>query len=204
VLVRFSHEVSDTAATRDAIQQTLALYPDSGVFQEIRGFDLELSGAPAAAVRAAYARAVELEPRNPQALASLGRLESSDDPEAALALFDRAAAADPSDPAPKLEAARALIASGKLAEAEQRLDGLLLEYPLEAEAAAERAQLDLSRGIATPRTLERARRAVRFGGGAAALDLLSQVHAERGEAELAAQAAERARALREAGAPGSE
>jgi len=196
-VVRYSHEAAENAATREAIQQTLALQPDSGAFQQIRGLELELSGAPAADVRAAYARAVELEPGNPEALSSLGRLELSDDPEAALALFDRAAAADPSDPAPQLEAARALIASGKLAEAEQRLDGLLLEHPLDAEAAAERVRLDLARGIATPRTLERAQRAVRFGGGAEALDLLSRVHAERGEVQPAAQAAESARALRE-------
>jgi tetratricopeptide (TPR) repeat protein len=196
-LVGFAHEAGETAATRDAVQQTLAAQPDSGAFEEIRGFDLELSGAPAAAVRAAYERAVALEPRNPQALLSLGRLEASGDPEAALALFDRAAAADPADPTPKLQAARALIASGKLAEAEVRLDALLLEHPLEAEAAAERARLDLERGVATARTLERARRAVRFGGGADALDLLSWVHTERGEPEPAEQAAERARALRE-------
>jgi tetratricopeptide (TPR) repeat protein len=197
-LVRFSHEAGETAATREAVQQTLAAHPDSGEFQEIRGFDLELSGAPAAAVRAAYERAVELEPLNPQALASLGRLESSGDPEAALALFDRAAAADPADPAPKSQAARVLIASGKLAEAEERLDALLLEHPLEAEAAAERARLDLQQGVATARTLERARRAVRFGGGADALDLLSRVHTERDEPEPAEQAAKRARAIREA------
>jgi tetratricopeptide (TPR) repeat protein len=203
-LVRFSHEAGETAATRDAVQQTLAAHLDSGAFQEIRGFDLERSGAPAAAVRAAYERAVELEPRNPQALASLGRLELSDDPGAALALFDRAAAADPADPAPKLQAARALIASGKLAEAEERLDVLLLEHPLEAEAAAERARLDLQQGVATARTLERARRAVRFGGGADVLDLLSRVHAERDEPEPAAQAAERAQALREARASEGE
>ncbi len=97
-----------------------------------------------------------------------------------------------------MEAARALVASGKLAQAEQRLDALLLEHPFEAEAAAERARLDLERGVATPRTLERARRAVRFGGGADALELLGRVHAQRNEPELAEQAAERARALREA------
>jgi len=68
-----------------------------------------------------------------------------------------------------------------------------------AAAAAERARLDLERGVATPQTLERAKRAVRFGGGADALDLLSRVHARQGEPELAARAAEEARALREAG-----
>jgi Tfp pilus assembly protein PilF len=200
--VRFSHEAAETAEPRAAVEAILAAHPDSGAFQEIRGLDLELSGAPVEAVRAAYARALELEPQNARALAGLGRLALGDDPEAALGFFDRAAAADPSDPDPKLQAAKALVASGKLAQAEERLDGMLLEHPFEAEAAAERARLDLERGVATPRTLERARRAVRFGGGADAFDLLGRVHAQRDEPEPAARAAERARALREA--PASE
>jgi len=178
-LVRFSHQAGETAATREALQAILEAQPDSGAFQEIRGLDLELSGAPAEAVHAAYARALAFEPDNAQALAGLGRLALGDDPEAALGFFDRASAADPSDPDPKLQAARALVASGKPAQAEERLDALLLEHPFEAEAAAERAWLDLERGVATPRTLERARRAVRFGGGADALELLSRVQAQR-------------------------
>jgi tetratricopeptide (TPR) repeat protein len=197
-LLRFSHQAGETAATRTALQAILAAQPDSGAFQQIRGLDLELSGAPAEAVRAAYMRALELEPGNAQALAGLGRLAFDGDPEAALGFFDRAAAADPSDPDLKLQAARALVASGKPAQAEERLDALLLEHPFEAEAAAERARLDLERGVATPRTLERARRAVRFGGGADALELLGRVHAQRDEPEPAARAEERARALREA------
>jgi hypothetical protein len=39
---------------------------------------------------------------------------------------------------------------------------------------------------------------VRFGGGPEALDLLSRVHAQRKEPELAARAAEEAKAMREA------
>ena len=140
---------------------------------------------------------MELEPENARALAGLGRLALGDDPEAALAFFDRAAAANPEDPEPKLQAAKALIASGKPTHAAKRLDALLLEHPYEAEAAAERARLDLERGIATPRTLERARRAARFGGGADAFELLSRVHLERDDLELAARAAKRAQALRE-------
>ena len=197
-LVRFSHQASETSATRAALQTILTAHPDSGAFQAIRGLDLELSGAPAEAVNAAYARALELEPQNTWALAGLGRLAFGDDPEVALVFFDRAAAADPSDPNTKLQAARALVAIGKPAQAEERLDALLLAHPFEAEAAAERAWLDLERGVATPRTLERARRAVRFGGGADALELLGRVHAQRDEPEPAARAAERARALREA------
>ena len=196
-VVQFSYRADKTAETRATYLKILAAHPDSSEFQEIRALDLELSGAPPEAVKAAYARALELGPENANALASLGRLTSSDDPAKALDFFDRAAAADPSDPDPKLAAARILIATGKLDQAEQRLDALLLEHPLEAAAAAERARLDLERGVATPSTLERTRRAVRFGGGAEALDLLSRVHAQRQEPELAARAAEEARALRE-------
>ena len=161
-LVRYSHQAGEPAAIRAGFQKILAAHPDSSVFQEIRGLELELSGAPAEAVSAAYQRALELGPGNAQALAGLGRLALGNDPEAALGFFDRAAAADPSDPDLKLGAARALVASGKPAEAEQRLDALLVEHPFEAEAAAERARLDLERGVATPQTLDRARRAVLF------------------------------------------
>ena len=48
--------------------------------------------------------------------------------------------------------------------------------------------------------LERARRAVRFGGGADAHELVSRAHELRGELEQAARAAERAKELREASA----
>ena len=197
-IIRFSHEAAQTSATRSTYEKILAAHPDSGAFQEIRALDLELSGAPTQTVRAAYARAVELAPGYAPALTSLGRLTVAEDPAAALTYFDRAAAADPSNPEPKLAAARALIASGKPAEATQRLDALLLDHPFEAEAAAEIVRLDLAQEIATPQTLERARRAVRFGGGADALELLSRVHAQRDETELAARAAEEAKSLRSA------
>jgi tetratricopeptide (TPR) repeat protein len=195
--VRWSHEAGDTAAAREALRRAVAAQPDSGELQEIRAFDLELSGAEPEAVRAAYARAVELQPANALALAALGRVTLSSDPAAAIDYFDRAAAADLADPAPKLQAARAVAASGDPDAAAGRLDALLLAHPYEGEAAAERARLDVARGVATPQTLERAQRAVRFGGGADALDLLSQVHERLGEPEAAARAAERARALRE-------
>jgi tetratricopeptide (TPR) repeat protein len=196
-IVRYSHEAGEAAATRVEFQPILAVDSDSGAFQEIRGFDLELSGAPAEAVRAAYARALELDPGNAHALAGLGRLVFDDDPEAALDFFDRAAAEDPSDPDPKLQAARVLVASGKTAQAQERLDALLLDHPFEVEAAVEQVRLDLERESATPGTIERARRAVRFGGGVEALELLSRVHTMRDEPEPAARAAERAQALRD-------
>jgi tetratricopeptide (TPR) repeat protein len=197
-MLRFSHRAGEDTAIREALEPILAARPDSGALQEIRALDLELSGAPAEEVRAAYERALELEPGNAGALAGLGRLALDEDPEAALGFFDRAAAADPADPEPKLEAVRTLVALGKPDQAAERLDALLVEHPFEGEAAAERARLDLERGIATAQTLERAQRAARVGGGPDALDLVSQVHAKRDEPEAAAQAAERARAIRAA------
>lgn len=195
--MRYAHTVGELSARRAAFDGILAFHPESSRFQDIRALDLELSGAPADEVRAAYARAVELGPGNAWALMGLGRVLSESDPEEALALFDRAAAANPIDAEPKLLAARLAAAAVSPAAAAERLDALLLAHPTEVEAALERARLDVDQQIATEATLERAQRALRFGGGADALDILSQVHALRDETELASQAAARARALRE-------
>jgi tetratricopeptide (TPR) repeat protein len=199
-LVRFAREADDPSAAQAALQSALAAHPEAGVFREIRALDLELSGAPAEDVRAAYAGALELAPGNALALAGAGRLALAlaDDPDETLSLFDRAAAANPSDPEPKLQSAKILVARGEADAAVERLDALLVQHPFQAEAAALRARLDLERGVATARTLERALRAARFGGGVEALDLLARVYQARDDPELAAQVAERARALREA------
>jgi tetratricopeptide (TPR) repeat protein len=180
-LVRFAHEAGRPSAAGSLVEAAVAAHPESGALQAVRGLQLELSDAPREAVRATYEGALELAPENPWALAGLGRLALADDPDGALGWFDRAAARDPADPEPKLGAARALAASGKAEPAAQRLDALLLAHPFEAEAAAERVRLDLERGAATAQTLERARRAVRFGGGDEARELLGRVEALHGE-----------------------
>jgi tetratricopeptide (TPR) repeat protein len=201
-LVRYAHEAGQPESVRSVLEESLAAHPDSSVFLEVRGLDLELSGRSDAALEA-YQRAVDLEPGNAFALAGLARLAlREEDTAAAVELFDRAAAADTRDPDPMLAAARALAASGDTDQAAARLDKLLRLHPYETDAALERARLDLEQGVATGRTLERAQRAVRFRGGPEALELLSRVYAQRGEEELSAQAAERARELREARAEG--
>lgn len=202
-LVRHSHAAGQTPESRKALGDVLRALPDSGEYQEIRALDLELGGAPENDVRAAYLKALEADPTHVQTLDDLGRLTLRSDPSAAVGYYDRAAAVDPTDPALKLGAARALIALKKLDEAAKRLDALLLEHPYEGAAAAARARLDLDQGVATEQTLERARRAVRLGGGADALELLSQVLAKRNEPELAARAAEEAQALRDSKPSGS-
>jgi tetratricopeptide (TPR) repeat protein len=194
-LVQLSHDAGDPATPAE-LRAALAKHSDSGAFQAIAGLDRELAG-DAEGARAAYARAIELEPDNAHALAGLGRLAIEGDPAQAIGYFDRAVAADPSDPDPELLAAKAVAATGKVDEAARRLDTLLSKHPLEAKAALLRASLDLDRGVATDETLERARRAARLGGGADALDLLARVHEKRGEAEEAGRVADRARSLRE-------
>lgn len=202
-LVRFSHVAGKPELAQRAVDAALAAHPEAATSHETLGLQLELGGAEPAKTRAAYARALERDPENAGALAGLGRVVRDQDPAQALELFDRAAAADPSDPDPKLEAARALRAIGRAEQAEQRLDALLDAHPFEAVAAMESVSLDLERGIATPKTLERARRAVRFGGGAAALERLSEVHARLQQPAEAAEAAKRAKQLREHQASGA-
>jgi tetratricopeptide (TPR) repeat protein len=198
-LVRLSHEAGEPAESRPVLQQALDTHPDFAEFQQIRGLDLELSAAPAAEVRAAYEQALELDPNSRHALEGLGRLTLAEDATRALALFDRAAESDPTAPEPKLMAVRALLASGgDPVELGERLRRLLLYHPYETAAAVESVKLDLARGVASAETLERARRATRFGGGVEALELLARVHEERGDAESAARATEQARGLREA------
>jgi tetratricopeptide (TPR) repeat protein len=196
-LVRAAHAAGEPEVAGRAVDAALAARPDAAVFHEVRGVHLELGGAAPDEVGAAYARALALDAGNARALAGLGRLALVRDPVAALSFFDRAAAADPSDPGPKLGAVRALRASGRPEEAARRLDALLEEHPLEAEAAGELVSLDLERGGVTPRTLERARRAARLGGGVEAYEQLSRVYARLEQPEQAEEAARRAQLLRE-------
>lgn len=196
-LVRLAHAAGEAEVARREVAGALAARPEAAVFQEVQGLHLELAGAEAGQVRAAYARAVALDARNAGALAGLGRLALAADPAAAFALFDRAAAADPTDPGPKLAAARALRANGRPEAAAQRLDALLAEHPFELEAASELVALALELDAVTSQTLERARRAARFGGGVEAYEQLSQVYARLEQPEQAEQAARRAQLLRD-------
>jgi tetratricopeptide (TPR) repeat protein len=196
-LVRFAHEAGEPEPAESAVAAALRAHPDAAVFHEVEALSLELGGAEPAAVRSAYEKALEGDPGDARALAGLARLALADDPERALALFEQAVAADPGDVEAERGAVRALVALGRSAQAEERLEALLRSHPYDAAAASELARLALERGDAGEGTLERAQRAVRFGGGADALDLLSRVHERRNESEQATEAAARARALRE-------
>jgi len=195
-LVRYAAAAGRGAGAEATARTALRAQPMLATYHEILGLALELRGAPADETRAAYARALELETENARALAGLGRLALPDSPDAALAYFDRALAADPALAESELDAAKALVALGREAAAEERLARLLERDPTAADAAAALADIHLARGLASERTLELAGRAVRFGGGPEALDRLARVHRQRGEPEPAAEADGRAQGLR--------
>lgn len=196
-LVRFAHAAGEVEVADRAVSTARLVHPEAAVFHEIRGLHLELSGAAPETVHAAYFRAIELDPRNPGALAGLGRLALANNPKSAIALFDAAASADPSDPLPELRAARAVFASGRVEEANQRLNLLLERHPFFAEAAAELASHDLDAGAVTSNTLERGLRAARFGGGAPAYERLSEIYTRLDQLGKAQEAADHAKRLRE-------
>jgi tetratricopeptide (TPR) repeat protein len=127
------------------VEQALTAHPDESVFHELQGNALRAAGQ-ADAARASYERALELDDQSWRALVGLARLAAeSGDTAGALALYDRAIAAEPEGPAPAL-AAVALVRETDPAETAQRLEHLLEQHPREAAAAKELAGLLEDRG----------------------------------------------------------
>jgi tetratricopeptide (TPR) repeat protein len=171
-------------APRDGLaraEAATAKHPDSAALHALRGDALAAAGSSDAAVRAAYQRALEIEPEQHRALAGLAALEAKVGArESALALYERAARADANDRAAVRMAADLLVQLGRRDEGEARLGQLLREYPYDPQAAIALAELRQARGAERDVTEELARRAVRFGGGPAAQELLERIKAEHG------------------------
>jgi tetratricopeptide (TPR) repeat protein len=172
--------------TRDALARVDAgvkAHPDSAAFHALQGDARAANRADAGAVRAAYQRALEIDPADHRGLVGLaGVEEKAGASDAALALYERAARADSGDRASPQAAAKLLVALGKPQDAEARLTALLREHPYDAQAAIALAELRRARGADAGATKELARRAVKFGGGAAAQALLERVDAEKSSA----------------------
>jgi tetratricopeptide (TPR) repeat protein len=196
-LVQYSVELSEAELVAIDLEAALAANPDAASPRETAAFLLELTGASEEKVRQAYQTVLEIEPENALALAGLGRLSLPGEPERALAYFDRSAASNPDDLTAQLEAARALVALGRSGEAEERLNTLLDEQQFHGRAAALLAELQFERGLSNDRTLDLAKRSVRFGGGVEDLERLARVHEARNEPAESQQASERAKKLGE-------
>jgi tetratricopeptide (TPR) repeat protein len=175
-LVRFSGEAKDLEAAARDVREALEAHPEAAVFHEINGLLLEL-GDDEAQAREAYQRALEIEPENVRALSGLGRTTLSQDPEAALALFERALAVDPFDLPAGRGATRALLGAGRHEAAVERLEATLQTHPYDGKLATRLAQLLLESGaeIDDERIRPLVRQAVRFGGGAQARALNERI-----------------------------
>ena len=175
---------------RARAEKALAAHPDVASFHAIRALALERSGAPAAEVRAAYTRAIELDPNCALALAALGRLDAeAGNVESARSFYARAAAADPGDVDSRRRAAELAAAAGDLDEAQRRLEALARRPTVRrrvGRGAGRRCCVQRRTDLERVRSL--ARQAVRFGGGPEAYALLVQTHLDAGEAERAVAA----------------
>ncbi len=148
----------------------------------MHGRALFLSGAPPASARAAFGRALASNGESARALLGLARLEvDSGSKEAAVPLYERAISADANDGAAVRELASLLVALDRPRDAEPRLEALLRDRPYDADAARALAELRVARGVTDDRTVELARRAVTFGGGADAAAFLERINARVGE-----------------------
>jgi tetratricopeptide (TPR) repeat protein len=166
----------------------VAAHPDSARLHDLHAFALEAAKRPTGEVRRALDRALASEPEHAGALARLSRLEAAEgNVESALRNYERAAAADPDSARVAYEMVALLEQSGRAAQAEQRARLALRAHPLEVRLATLLARILVARGD-LDEALPMARHAVRFGGGAEALDALGWVQLERGslEASLAA------------------
>lgn len=184
--VRLQLDLERVDAARTAVAAALAAHADFGGFHEVSGFLLERIGAPAAEIRAAHSKAVELDPEYWVALESLGRREEKDgNLDRALDLYRRALEVSPEQNTTGRAIARALQAAGRLPEAELAWEKHLREHPWDAHAALELTRLRTEVGKLDDRTLELAERAVLFQGGPEAQKQLIATHRSRGEKERA-------------------
>jgi Flp pilus assembly protein TadD len=177
-----------------AADAALAARSDDPQFHEVRAHALRAAGEGGLA-REAFERAVALEPKRASAVGGLAELAAErGERAAAIALYDRAARADPEDSRYAWGAIQLIAASGDEAEAERRLEALLVRDAIHAEALVLRAEQLRTRD--PERALSLARRAVRLRGGPEALDGLGRIQLESGNSEQAVEVFRHSVALR--------
>ena len=151
----------------------------------MRAAALRAGGEPDLA-REALERALALEPERASAIAELASLAAErGEPKAAIALYDRASRADPDASEYAWQAIQLFVGAGEDAEAERRLEALLISDALHTEAASLRARQLIESDPERARIL--ARRAVRLRGGPDALEVLGRIYLVSGDAEQAAK-----------------
>lgn len=181
------------AAARERVEAALELYPDAAVFHELKARVLRAAGAPASEQRRSYQRALELEPERASALMGLAELTAEQgEIDAAVALYDRAAEAEPEGPAAAHAAIALLQSGGNGAEVQRRLRSQIDRDPRDAWAANELAKLLAADDGSLDEALAYAQRAAYFSVVPRAQQTLGSIRLRRGEPEQAAEALEKA------------
>ncbi|MCH2186545.1 tetratricopeptide repeat protein, partial [Myxococcota bacterium] len=134
---------------------------DSAAAAALRGYALEQMKTEDAKARAAYEEALQADPRNPDALAGLGRIHATESPREAVAFFDRAIEAEPDNLESQRSVARLRRQLGETEQARIRLRQALATWPYSGQVALDLAELE--REAAAPSTavdplIERAQR----------------------------------------------
>ena len=175
-------------------KSAVAAHPEESLFHELHGYALLKSGAPVQAGKA-LERALELEPERAAALAEVAALTASQgDRASAIALYDRAYAAEPEQPDYAWQAIQLIAPSSDDAELDRRLEALVAKHGAHAAALNLLARRSLERD--PERAFALAQRAVLLRGGPDALDTLGRAQFQRGEIQSAVQTLGRSVELR--------
>jgi tetratricopeptide (TPR) repeat protein len=201
--VRHLINTGDPDAARTAVKAALGSHPQEAAFHAIAGLELELLSGNPADGKAEYERAIELDPNEAPALEALGRIAAeAGEHDSALAYFDRAADANPSEPEIQIRAAQLASKTPQhtqgvppAPESKPRWQAISREFPWLPEPQMQLARIEIA-GQRSKQALGLAERAVRLGGGSPAWTLLAEIHQQRGETELAEKAREQIKAPR--------
>jgi tetratricopeptide (TPR) repeat protein len=164
-------------------------HPDFAPFHEILAEALTWAEQPTEEIQAAWARALELDPKSARAMAGLGKLaHESDQIDEALKFYDLASAANSDNVNPSWRAIELALRAEREDEVDERLEKLIMKDPIYASAVNLLARRLAEDGSNLDRADELAKRAIRFGESAASFETLGLVSLERGESARALRA----------------
>jgi tetratricopeptide (TPR) repeat protein len=158
--------LGDTGQTGDAVRQaetSLRAEPNNGEFHAFLGLALKQNQAEPEKIRAAYRRAVELDPQNAYAILMLARLaREAGDIDQAMELNARLLSASATDPTALKQRGRLLEVAGRLPEAEEIWEQVLLTSPFDPETIGSVIRLRQLRGQQDSKTAQLRLRLARF------------------------------------------
>jgi tetratricopeptide (TPR) repeat protein len=183
-LITYLGEIGEHAKAEKRIASALGAHPEVAEFHALNGKVLSSAGKPPEQARKEFDRALELDPKQAEAMIGLAELSAqAGDVEAALVLYDRAAELDAKHSVAALAAAKLELGAGRTAAARQRFEAILFKHPREASASIELARILAEQGEFEA-SLDQARRAewLRAPEAEETLAWIEGLRAQRGKA----------------------